>query len=290
MTQKTSKKPVYISLSLDELAALEAFSFRERWAYIAWKRIANFKTGVVGRFGKQKLTYDELAKRLSPPQGIQGRGQGGMDETQARDTLLGFERAGLVSDICRRQDNNGLTFIMVMAPIGGKKANPAPQPSSSPAGQFPEIFPDDEPLQIACEPAPMPLPAALPTSLSVMINKKIHINTEGADLGTAEVAPCRATGAARPLEKIPDEAAASAAALDPEKIERVLGDDWDFVEVHTPASRARYEVWARAGVSLIELEAAMGLAQPQDDEGLTPAALEVHLWPKVIAGGSSPSA
>lgn len=290
MTKQTTKKPVYVSLSLDELAALEAFSFRERWAYIAWKRIANFKTGVAGKFGKQKLTYGDLARHLNPPPGVQGRGQGAIDDTQARDILLAFERAGLAADIGHRGDNGGLCFTLPLAPIGGKKAKPAAQPSSPSAGEVPEIFPDDEPLQIACEPAPLPLSAPLPVSLSVVINREIHINTEGANLGTAEVAQCRATGAARPLEKIHREAAAPAAALDAEEIESVLGDDWDFVEVHTPASRARYEAWAKAGVSLIELEAAMGLAQSQDDDGLTPAALEAHLWPKVGGGGSCLSA
>lgn len=290
MSKQKQSKTVYISLTLQELAALEAFGFRERWAYIAWKRLANFKTGVAGDFRKQKLTYDELAKHLSPPPGVQGRGQGGMDDTQARDTLLAFERAGLVADIGRRQDNNGLIFTMPMSPVGGKKAAQTTTPPSPPAGQVPQIFPETEPPQTVGEPAPVPLPDPSADSLSVLINKKIHINTEGADLGTAEAAQCRATGAARTLEEIPREAAASAAALDAEGIERVLADDWDFVEVHTPASRARYEQWAKAGVSLTELEAAMGLAQSLDDHGLTPAALEAHLWPKVSGGSSRPSA
>lgn len=291
MTKQTTNKTVYISLSLDELAALEAFGFRERWAYIAWKRLANFKTGAVGRFGKQKLTYNELAKRLNPPPGVQGRGQGAIDDTQAGDILRAFERAGLVSDIWRRTDNNGLTFFMPIAPIGGNKVAQAVQPTtppSPPTGQVLQIFPEPEPEQIAAEPAPMRVSASSTDSLSVLINREIHINTERADLGTAEAAPCRATGAARTLAEIHPEAAAT--TLDADAIERVLGDDWDFVDVHTPASRARYAAWAQAGVSLTELEAAMGLAQSLDDDGVTPVALEVHLWPTVGGRGMRPSA
>lgn len=286
MTKKTTTKPFYISLNLDELAALEAFSFRERWAYIAFKRLSDFTNGIVGEHKYQKLTYVKLAKSLCPPPCLQGRGQGAIDDTQARDILLAFERAGLVANIRHRPDNGGLCFNLPMSPIGDKKAIPTPPPSSPRAGKIPENFPDKEPPQIAAKPEPVPLPARLHESLSVMINKEININTEGANLGTAEVAQCRATGAARPLEKIPHEAAADAAALDAEEIERVLGANWSFPDARTEASRSRYAAWAKAGLSRIELEAAMELVQSPDDEALSTAALEAHLWPKVGGGGS----
>lgn len=284
MTKKISNKPVYISLSLDELAALEAFGFRERWAYIAFKRIANFKTGVAGRFGKQHLTYVELAKHVRPPPSVQGRGQGSIDDTQVRDILLAFERAGLVAHIGRREDNGGLCFVLPLSPIVAKKATLVTQPSSPPAGQVPEIFPEEELTQIAATPALVPLPATSPDSLSVVINKKIHINTDGANLGTAEVAQCRATGAARPLEKTDLDAGASAAALSAAEIEQTLLDCWDFKDVRTLTSRARYEAWAKAGITRLDLEVAMGLTVPEGDELLTPADLEGHLWTTVDGG------
>lgn len=273
MTKQTIKKPVYVSLSEDELAALEAFSFRERWAYIAWKRLGNFKTGIVGRYKMQKLTYNELAKCLNPPQGIQGRGQGGMDETQARDTLLAFEQAGLVADIGRRQDNNGLTFIMPMAPIGGNKAAQTAQPTtppSPPAGQVLQIFPETESAQIAVEPEPMRVSAVSTDSLSVLINKEIHINTEGADLGTAEAAPCRATGAAlRPGKSTASpEAAASVQPLSIDEIEAMLLDDFTVTDVNIEAARELYRDWERARITRIDLELALNVAQPSAEDGL----------------------
>lgn len=283
MTKKTAatSKTVYISLSLNELAALEAFGFRERWAYIAWKRIANFKTGMAGRFGKQKLTYDELAKRLNPPPGIQGRGQGAMDETQARDTLLAFERAGLVSDRCRRQDNNGLTFTMPMAPIGGKKPTQAQTtPPSLPAGQVPPIFPVSEAPEIAETPMPEPRCSRSDSSLSVLVNKNKNINTE-ADLGTAEAAPCRAIGAAPRLGKsaaTPD-AAVTAQPLSIGEIEAMLLDDFTVTEVNTPAAREHYRVWERSRITRLDLELALNLAQPSAEDGLLrPADVQAHLW------------
>jgi hypothetical protein len=287
MTKKTSNKPVYISLTLDELAALEAFGFRERWAYIAFKRIANFKTGVAGRFRYQHLTYVELAKHVRPPPGVQGRGQGAIDDTQARDILLALEQAGLVANIGRREDNGGLCFELPLSPIGAKKAppaTPATQPSCPPAGKVQQIFPDEEPPQISAKPEPVPLPAHLHDSLSVMINKEIHINTERANLGTAEVAQCRANGAARPLEKTDLDAGASAAALSAAEIEQTLRDCWNFKDVGTPASLARYEAWAQAGITRLDLEVAMGLTEPEGDEVLTPADLEGHLWPTADGG------
>lgn len=283
--QKTASKTVYISLNLDELAALEVFGFRERWAYIAFKRIANFKTGVAGRFGKQHLTYVELAKQVCPSPSVQGRGQGAIDDTQARDILMAFEKAGLVANIGRREDNGGLCFELPLSPIKRKKAIPAAQSSSPSAGEISEIFPEHDAPQIAAKSAPVPLLAPLPQSLSVLINKKIHINTEGANLGTAEIAPCRATGAARPLEKIQSNTAPAATALSAVEIERTLRDSWDFQDVDTAASRACYESWVRAGVTSLDLEMAMVLSQPDEDgEKLTPADLEVHLWPTAARG------
>lgn len=301
----TGDKPVYISLNLDELAALEAFGYRERWAYIAFKRIANFKTGVAGRFGKQHLTYVELAKRLSPPPGVQGRGQGAIDDTQARDILLAFEQAGLVANIGRRADNGGLCFELPLSPIGAKKqgtasalAAPPATPTSRPtAGEFPDNFPDDEPAHIPAKPMLATLPADWPAPLSVVINKKIQINTEGANLGTAEVAPCRATGAAPILEKIqPGTAetaavaavattAETAAPLSAAEIERILQSNWDFTGVETPAARARYAAWAKAGITRLDLDMALALTQPERDELLTPADLDANLWPLGDDGG-----
>lgn len=284
MRRETAKpsKTVYVSLSLEELAALEAFSFRERWAYIAWKRIANFKTGVAGRFGKQKLTYVELAKRLNPPPGVQGRGQGAVDDTQARDILLAFERAGLVADIGKRGDNGGLTFTMPMAPIGGKNAAQTTQPTTQPspvAGQVPEIFPECDAPEIDEIPMVERTYRRSESSLSVSFNRNKNINTE-ADLGTAEAAPCRATGAApRPgkSDATPD-AAASVQPLSIAEIEAMLLDDFTVTEVNTPAAREHYRAWERARITRIDLELALSLAQPSaEDDLIRPADLQAHL-------------
>ena len=142
MTQQTSKntgkpkKEVYISLNLEEIAALERLGFRERWAYLALKRAANFKTGTVGEFGRQKLSYTDIAKLIVPPPGVQGRGEGKIDDTQASDFILRMEAEGLVSGIGRRP-NGGLRFDLPMSPIGRQKAGAPTQQ----AGKMPVISP-----------------------------------------------------------------------------------------------------------------------------------------------------
>lgn len=284
MTKQTTNKPVYISLSLEELAALEAFGFRERWAYIAWKRLGNFKTGIVGRYKKQKLTYNELAKCLNPPPGVQGRGQGAIDDTQASDILRAFERAGLVADIGRREDNGGLAFTMPMAPIGGKKAaqtttNPTTQ-TSPPAGQVPQIFPERDVPEIAEIPMAERTYRRSEPSLSVLVSRNKNINTE-ADLGTAEAAPCHAIGAAlRPGKTtVSPDAAASVEPLCIAEIEAMLLEDFTVTEVNTQAARERYRDWERARITRMDLELALNVAQPSADDGLLrPKDLEAHLW------------
>ena len=51
----------YISFNKDEWAALQKLGFRERWAYMQLKWMANFKTGMLGNFLKQRLTYQDIA-------------------------------------------------------------------------------------------------------------------------------------------------------------------------------------------------------------------------------------
>ena len=109
--QKTS----YISINLGaEMAALEQLGFRERWAYLCCKKKSNFKTGIVGRFGNQKLVYGDIASMIIAP-ATQGRGQGAIDDTQAKDFLERMEAVGLVANIGRRT-NGGLVLNCLYRP------------------------------------------------------------------------------------------------------------------------------------------------------------------------------
>ena len=82
-----STSVVYVSIKKDEWAALQRLGFRERWAYMQLKWPGNFRTGMVGNHMKQRLTYQDIANLVTAP-GVQGRGMGNIDDTQAADFMI----------------------------------------------------------------------------------------------------------------------------------------------------------------------------------------------------------
>lgn len=282
-TPTKPKKEVYISLNLDEIAALEKLGFRERWAYIAVKRIANFKTGKVGEFGKQQLSYTAISGLIKAPPGVQGRGEGRIDDTQARDFILRMEAVGLVSGITRRQ-NGGLRFDLPMSPIGRNKIVPiAPC-----AGQMLNIFPDEIEPEIGDSPALATHAEALPPTPSVMTSQELNINTDEAADPSGDGAasdrafgatPCRAEGAAPVRENPPG--AGVPATLTAHQIYNTLADSWIITETNTPQAWQLYEAWAGA-IRLDDLHAAM-ISVEEHGEGreTTPSDLTSYLLPVI---------
>ncbi len=283
-TPTKPKKEVYISLNLDEIAALEKLGFRERWAYIALKRMASFKTGTVGEWGRTQLSYTAIAGLIKAPPGVQGRGEGRIDDTQARDFILRMEAVGLVSGIGKRK-NGGLRFDLPMSPIDRNKAAPiAPC-----AGQMLNIFPDEIEPEIADSPELATHAEALPPSQSVMTSQELKNNTDevadpsgdGAASDRAFGAtPCRAEGAAPARENPP--VAGAPATLTAQQIHDALADSWTFTETDTLEAWQLYASWA-GNISLDDLHAAMtSVEEREDNPGPTPADLNPRLWPMVV--------
>ena len=267
-----SQKASYISINLGaEMAALEQLGFRERWAYLCCKKKSNFKTGAVGRFGNQKLVYGDIASMVIAP-ATQGRGQGAIDDTQAKDFLERMEAVGLVANIGRRT-NGGLVFELPLSPIkspaaAGKMTNISPTEglTQSPENLSPP-WEDDDCAQ----------------SLSVMINKESNINIERADSAVAESAPVRATGA-DPAREIPRAATAVAAPrLTAEQIHEVLGDNFHFLDTGTTDALMLYDLWADVGVTLDDLRNAMtSVEEDQECTSPTPADITTRLFPSML--------
>jgi hypothetical protein len=284
-TPTKPKKEVYISLNLDEIAALEMLGFRERWAYMALKRIASFKTGKVGEWGKTRLSYTAIAGLIKAPPGIQGRGEGRIDDTQARDFILRMEAVGLVSGIGKRK-NGGLRFDLPMSPIDRNKAAPiAPC-----AGQMLNISPDEIEPEIADSPELATHAEALPPTQSVMTSQELKNNTDEAADPSGDGAasdrafgatPCRAEGAA-PVRENPRAVAGVPATLTAHQIHDALADCWTFTETGTPEAWRLYESWA-GSVTLDDLQAAMiGVEETDDCPDPKPADLAPRLWPVIV--------
>lgn len=94
-TQPTAKR--YLSLSFHEHDLLQGLGWGERAMYLELKRVSNFKTGQVGVFLSQKLSWEELGRRVSVPS-AQGRAAKTVDGKEAALMVGRLEAAGLVSD------------------------------------------------------------------------------------------------------------------------------------------------------------------------------------------------
>lgn len=314
MTRKINTKPQapatkpakpakarYVSLNFDELAVLEQLGFRERWAYIAFKKLANFKTGMVGVFGKQCLTKVSLAKAVRPPPGVQGRGEGAVDDSQIPAFFDRMEAVGLLVRHPNRADNGGLRFELPMSPINRKAA---PNPAAVFPGESPVISPTETDTESAQNTALVRVPEVLPPTPSVMNFKDLNINTEGLDPERGP-APRRASGAP-PLVEDPGAGAgqgptcgapqASPQAPQPltaAAIRGELGESWDFdpTACDAPDAWRLYEAWAGSGLTQDDLHAAMiGAGELIPDRPLTPLHLAARWLPVPAQRGASRSA
>lgn len=110
------KKKYYVSLGFHELDLLKTLGWGERAMYLELKRMSNFKTGEVGVFRNQALSWEELGRLVSVPS-AQGRAAKLVDGKEAALMVGRLEAAGLVSGQGRRE-NKGLTLMLPLSPIG----------------------------------------------------------------------------------------------------------------------------------------------------------------------------
>lgn len=160
-TQKTPKE-AYVSFGKKESATLRQLCLRSLRLYFELKWLADFKTGRVGTFGQQTLTYEGLARMVEIPvrQGMTAS-HGKVDGTEIKRLLERLEDAGLVANLSH--DGTRLTMTLPMSPIkaatatkatkttkkeAAKKAAPVSEPMPEPV--------EDQPYEPWCEPDWMP--------------------------------------------------------------------------------------------------------------------------------------
>jgi len=308
-TTNTPAREAYISFNRDEWAALELVGYRERWTYMQLKWLANFKTGVVGNFGKQKLTYTALAKLITAP-GVQGRGMGNTDDTQARDILQRLQAVGLVGDINTRT-KGGLTFDLLLSPINRKSTkstgqvaeqaaplNISPEQEGHDRFIFPDqpddegpFSPDDDVPSFLQERVSTGLAADFPFPQSVMTLKESNNNTGVPPTAYAAGAPhsrspfaaaspeLTAQGNTKPLP--PGQRTLSA-----RDIQQNLADDWTCSNTDTYEALALYRKWSMNGITqdlLDEAKEADAAGQDPHSYTYTPMALAPFLANRLSA-------
>ena len=262
------------------------------------KWLANFKTGMVGNFRKQRLSYQDIANLVTAP-GVQGRGMGNIDDTQAADFLQRLAAVGLLVQHPNRV-NGGLLLELPLSPINRKPLTvpmappvaitpPAPMMAISPDQPHAEtaFSPDEDIPPFDENPTSTQVCDAPTLSLSVLALTKLKNNTEGQAAASATAAPpSRATGAAavREISHAPRQAGAPLTAAD---ILSAVAASWTFTGADTPEARQLYRSWADAGITQNDLHAAMrGVESALDGDNAvaTPADLSPRLWPRVVDG------
>lgn len=143
-TQTKPKADAYISFNKAETAALQGVCLRSLRVYFELKWLANFRTGVVGAFGRQKLTFEAIAEKVAIPT-AQGRSaaQSHIDGKEVSRIIQRLEQAGLVADV--HNNREGLTLQLPLSPM--RAASVVATETGQPTEQ--QLQPD----------APMPTPA-----------------------------------------------------------------------------------------------------------------------------------
>ncbi|WP_157982618.1 hypothetical protein [Simplicispira lacusdiani] len=151
-TDTKPKAEAYISFNKAETAALQGVCLRSLRVYFELKWLANFRTGVVGAFGRQKLTYESIADRVAIPT-TQGRSTASniIDGKEVARIIQRLEQAGLVADVQNRKE--GLTLRLPMSPMRALRPT---VPDAEGAPQNESILPDEYTPQAYAEPFKAP--------------------------------------------------------------------------------------------------------------------------------------
>ena len=286
-TQSKAKR--YVSLGFDELDQLQELGWGERAMYLELKRLANFKTGKVGVFRSQVLTWEELGRRVSVPS-AQGRAAKLVDGKEAALMVGRLEAAGLVADQGRRE-NGGLTLTLPLSPIekaATAAARPARQTAAraakpgaeaqpeggEDAGSTLARMPDDWADEIPENIDGTRVPEVKASIMSVMmlsehLNKFFNTETGSGDTP----APCPPQAAIpTPIfsENSPGAVRASLTLAD---IRSRLAAA-NFIYLTTRDSNTLMEGWITREVSLEALEKAIAELVRDDSKQLTPAAVD----------------
>lgn len=255
-----TKREAYVSLDRDEMNALRQLGWRHRWMYLELKWLASFRTAEVGRFGRQKITFEQLSKLVSVPTAA-GREADTIDGKEAARILMKLHEVGLVGEIDRR-NNGGLCFVLPMSPIDKEAARKARQAKASK-----DRLPKQDAAQLHAKAHTDSACEVSSTSQSVMTPYGCLNTLFSNDGAGGTPAPRRVGSAPTPgSSENPTPGAISLARL-----KGLLHEAW-FAYVDTPDSERFYANWLNQGFSHTEFEEAV--EQVKLDDSPTPAALD----------------
>lgn len=266
------KAPVYISFSKDESAALRRLGLRERWLYFELKWRSNFKTGWVGTFGRQALSYLELAEAVTVP-AAQGRAAQLIDDKEAARLVDRLEAAGLVSDRGRREDNSGLKLRLPLSPIVApkEKAEVAARPAKKLPLAAPETAPQTPDWDLGFADSDESLSVMMPYRHNNTVFSSNEADTSNGE-GASPSPSC--TECSSPPQNSLEKSPSGQGPLTVQEIkQRFQSSPRGFTFISARDSQQFYKDWIARKVTREAFEAAA--AQLENDLGKTPTPLEI---------------
>lgn len=231
-----SKKQFYLSLNARELAAFEVAGHDEIALYLILKKLADFRTGTIGKHPQSKTNCQKLAEKLSrgPTQGKPGQSY---DRKQIIRLLDRMQLRGMVIRDPYEDDN--LVLSLPLSPMEYEEKDATAKTSAD------EAVPKKLPRKTTG--APSPSLDSVETepfhdSLSVLINTSNTINTpNNGELDSWG-------GVENP-------------AWDVEAIKALMASRPTMLYPASATSIAIYTRWVKAGVTEAELMEAIALTE-----------------------------
>lgn len=254
----------YISLNREELLRLNNVSYEAFGLYMRLKEKANFRTGVVGRFFNQKLTYATFAKLMGRP-ASQGRAAMVFDSTAIKRLLAQLEETGLVVDHAFKDQK--LTLCLPLSPLW--KDNPELAANS---GKLPRENPV-EPLKSKVSQGIR----QVSENGSVVTSKRGSIpffSSVSSDCGGDDAADFPKERGARPAAKAPGKSATLLGDM-VAKFEDMISAQAGAISPSRPECREAYARWATAGVVESDLATAICRMTFAEEPTFDPLELEV---------------
>ena len=262
-----TKDKFYVSFNQDEVAIMldGDMTLEEHGLYFLLKTIANFETGIFGKFRQQKMSYAELGRRLSRP-ASQGRAARTFDASQILRLLERLEAKKLVADRHIEDRTDRLVMRLPLSPI---KKDQSPEVATTKDKKLPHEKHQETPAKddgARCSAVSSDSPSVL---FSLRENKPFSdiVNTDVAE-NRPRLDPLKVGTAEGPLT-----AAAIEAAM------KNAGSRY----ASTDESRIFYHAWVRRGLTHRHLDDAISLQDLFGDGIFTPADLDRCLYPKPAA-------
>ncbi len=261
----------YISLNIDEMTRLEQAGFEAIALYLLFKQKANFRTGELGAFHRQKLTYAGFARAMDRP-ATQGRAAVTFDSTDIKRMIVQLEALGLVAETC--WDGKRLKLRLPLSPLW--KGNDAATAAKLPRTAVSESARNADATAVSVQ-SPVPLSVMTSERGSIpFFNTAITTDTGGGE-SAAGPSKERAAQAPRPAARtLTDEELATAFdelfadELSKGLHHRATSPDEALVAsframvaargglmADTPVSRDYYVAWAQRQITVEQLDAAL---------------------------------